>query len=181
MGHLRVPTQQLSDQDNRVQYGPLELQASGWSIAQKARQQLAIGNARARASKLLELAGGDPVRITAQLVGEAAGGGDEFARSLIEQTCTYLAEAICHLIALLCPRRIVIGGGVSLMGERVLFQPLRARLPSACFGRLPAVTRSFPPRWVKRSWFTGHWPWLAGIWPARLRPGSTRCYSLGEL
>jgi glucokinase len=36
-----------------------------------------------------------------------------------------LADAICHVIALLCPRRIVIGGGVSLMGEELLFKPLR--------------------------------------------------------
>ena len=29
------------------------------------------------------------------------------------------------MIALLCPRRIVIGGGVSLIGEELLFRPLR--------------------------------------------------------
>ena len=32
-----------------------------------------------------------------------------------------LAEAICHVIALTAPRRIVIGGGVAGMGEEVCF------------------------------------------------------------
>jgi glucokinase len=133
VGHLRVPAPQLSEPDGQIQYGPLELQASGWSIAQRARQELATRAAREQARTLLDLAGDDPLQITTQLVGEAAGRDDEFARSLIEQTCTYLAEAICHIIALLCPRRIVIGGGVSLMGERVLFQPLRALVAERVF------------------------------------------------
>ena len=45
----------------------------------------------------------------------------------------YLAEAICHVIALLCPRRIVIGGGVSLMGEELLFKPLRRMVAERVF------------------------------------------------
>ena len=32
---------------------------------------------------------------------------------------------LCQVIALVCPRRIVIGGGVSLMGEDLFFAPLR--------------------------------------------------------
>ena len=44
---------------------------------------------------------------------------------------TTLAEGICHVIALLCPRRIVIGGGVSLIGEERFFGPLAAWLLSA--------------------------------------------------
>jgi glucokinase len=39
-----------------------------------------------------------------------------------------LTEAIQQVIKLLCPRRIVIGGGVSLAGDDVFFAPLRKRL-----------------------------------------------------
>jgi glucokinase len=45
----------------------------------------------------------------------------------------YLAKAICHVIALLCPQRIVIGGGVSLMGEKLLFEPLRRLVAERVF------------------------------------------------
>ena len=44
-----------------------------------------------------------------------------------------LANAICHVIALLSPRRFVIGGGVSLIGEKVLFEPLRRLVAEQVF------------------------------------------------
>jgi glucokinase len=44
-----------------------------------------------------------------------------------------LADAICHVIALLCPRRIVLGGGVSLMGEKRLFEPPRKPVAERVF------------------------------------------------
>jgi glucokinase len=131
IGHLRVPTECL--REDQFEYQPLELQASGWSIAQRARKRMLNPSARQRASKLLDLAGGDPERITAQLVGEAAGLGDEIARSLMAETCACMAEAICQVIALLCPRRVVIGGGVSLLGDPLLFQPLRALVAERVF------------------------------------------------
>jgi len=46
---------------------------------------------------------------------------------------SHLADAVCHVIALLCPRRIVIGGGVSLMGEELLFKPLREMVAERVF------------------------------------------------
>jgi glucokinase len=66
-------------------------------------------------------------------VAAAAAAGDPAARAVIAAAYEHLAEAICHAIALLCPRRIVIGGGVSLMGEEVFFQPLRARVAERVF------------------------------------------------
>ena len=40
---------------------------------------------------------------------------------------------MAQVIALLCPRRIVIGGGVSMMGEQVLFEPLRELVAAQVF------------------------------------------------
>jgi glucokinase len=131
IGHLRVPVSCV--RESEFGYQPLELQASGWSIAQRARKKLLDPSVRDRAKKMLDLAGGNPDRLTGQLVGEAAALGDEVARSLMEETCTYLAEAICHVIALLCPRRIVVGGGVSLLGDMLLFEPLRAKVAERVF------------------------------------------------
>jgi glucokinase len=86
---------------------PLELVASGWAI---------------------DRAAGRP----GSEVAAAAKAGDTAALAVLDRACDYLAEALCHVIALLCPRRIVIGGGVSLMGD-VLFDPLRRKVAERVF------------------------------------------------
>lgn len=72
--------------------------------------------------------------------------GDGAIQSFLNERWRYLAEAINHVITLVCPSRIIIGGGVSLMGEEVLFRPLRefvaahAFAPFAnCYEIVPAV------------------------------------------
>jgi glucokinase len=87
---------------------PLEQVASGWAI---------------------DRAAGRP----AQDVAGAAERGDAAARDVLDSALNHLAEAICHVIALVCPRRIVIGGGVSLMGEEVFFRPLRQKVSERVF------------------------------------------------
>ncbi|HEV8060550.1 MAG TPA: ROK family protein, partial [Gemmataceae bacterium] len=84
--------------------------------------------------------------LTVAHVGAAARAGNSFARDILEPSWDALAEALCHVVALLCPRRIVIGGGVALLGEDVLFDPLRERVkqrvfaPFAdCFDIVPAA------------------------------------------
>ena len=86
---------------------PLELVASGWAIDRAACQP------------------------AAEVAAEAAS-GDRAAHAILDKACDYLAEALCHVIALLCPQRIVIGGGVSLMGD-VLFEPLRRKVAERAF------------------------------------------------
>jgi glucokinase len=41
---------------------------------------------------------------------------------------------------LLCPRRIVIGGGVSLLGEKLLFEPLREMVAKRVFAPFAGLT-----------------------------------------
>jgi glucokinase len=126
IGHLRVPVQAPAG----IWRTTVEDTASGWGIEEEARLQ--AEDARwARA--LLRLAGGRREDITARHVGHAAELGDEFAWAILNPAWDALAEGICHIIALLCPRRIVIGGGVSLMGERVLLAPLRKRVAERVF------------------------------------------------
>ena len=54
--------------------------------------------------------------IDARVVYAAAEQGDETAVRILEETCQVLGLAIGNVTALLHPHRIVIGGGVSLMG-----------------------------------------------------------------
>jgi glucokinase len=110
---------------------PVELEASGWAIQERARA--AVAREPARSATLLRLADGDKSRITTQHVAEAARHADPLASEILEHALAALAEVICDMIALLCPRRIVIGGGVSLMGEELFFRPLRAQVAASVF------------------------------------------------
>src|SRR5205823_13285352 len=66
-------------------------------------------------------------------VADVASLGDFLPLSVLRKAHSHVADAICHVIALLCPRRIVIGGGVSLMGEKLLFEPLRKMVAERVF------------------------------------------------
>jgi glucokinase len=94
---------------------PLEERASGWALGRWWKH-----------SKL-------PAEHSAQDLAALARQGDHEARDILHSAWGTLAEAICHVIALLCPRRIVIGGGVSLMGEKLLFEPLRRMVAERVF------------------------------------------------
>jgi glucokinase len=141
IGHLRLLAKH-SDESEPLEYQILEHLASGWAIDQRAHRF-----ARLNAEHdllMVRLAGGDPSRVTSREVGEAIRQGDRIARDLLETPLAHLADAICHVIALLCPRRIVIGGGVSLMGEQALFMPLRRLVAERVFNPFAGLTDIVP-------------------------------------
>jgi glucokinase len=139
IGHLRVL-------DSRRRSGPvmspLEDVASGWAIAKHARHLLSEGEGRS--SLLWKLADGDLGRVTAELIGAAAKQEDSFSRTRLSEALAGLAEAICSVIALLCPTRIVIGGGVSLLGEAFFFEPLREIVAERVFKPFAGLTDIVP-------------------------------------
>jgi len=113
----------------RVEDGALTLEelSSGWGIQRQALE--VFGEARQAP---------DVIR--------AAVAGDRKASDILHRSWNALAEALCQVIVLLCPRRIIIGGGVSLIGEELLFEPLRRLVaqrvfkPFAdCYDIVPAV------------------------------------------
>jgi glucokinase len=126
IGHLRVAVHATAG----IRYSILEEVASGWAIQQWAREE---AKTNPGAVGLLRLVDGGVERLTATHVARAAAAGDTFAWYILFRAWEALAQAICHVITLLCPRRIVIGGGVSLMGESVLFEPLRQLVAERCF------------------------------------------------
>src|SRR5207245_696685 len=52
IGHLRVPARPRVEAETRIDYGSLELQASGWAIAQRARSELLGRHIKEPVSKL---------------------------------------------------------------------------------------------------------------------------------
>jgi glucokinase len=103
--------------------GCFEAWASGTALGRMARDQ-APGH---RDSLVLELAGGDPGRITGASVGAAADQGDDFALQLLSELGKRLGVGISGLARAFDPEAIVVGGGVSEEGERLL-EPARAEL-----------------------------------------------------
>ena len=137
VGHLAITA---PDHDGTLRRAPLELWASGWAIQNHARDHLAAG----AASLALDLAGGDVARVTTQHVAAAAARGDALANACLARARAALAEAICHVITLLCPRRIILGGGVSLIGDALLFDPLRALVAERVFRPFAGLTQILP-------------------------------------
>jgi glucokinase len=112
-GHLRL-------------HGPeriLEDDCAGWSLDREIRAAVEA----APDSPLAKLVAADPGG-EARHLAAALAAGDAFARGLVEKLAGNLANALGVVTQLLHPEVIVIGGGVSLIGE-----PLRAavaeRLP----------------------------------------------------
>ncbi|HEY7040157.1 MAG TPA: ROK family protein [Methylomirabilota bacterium] len=89
--------------------GCLATYVAGGMIADRARER----QARFPTSTLVTRAGGDPARIGAPLLFQAAAEGDPLARAVVDDACEALATGIGALVNLLNPEIIVITGGVA--------------------------------------------------------------------
>jgi glucokinase len=89
--------------------GCLTAYLGGGLVPERARERLA----RYPESAVLARAGGDPTRIDAPGLFEAAAAGDPLAREVVDEACEALAIGIGTLVNLLNPEVIVITGGVA--------------------------------------------------------------------
>ncbi|MCA9024023.1 MAG: ROK family protein [Planctomycetaceae bacterium] len=134
IGHLRPG---LPADDS---HATVESLASGWGIAATARAALQDAPTRiqdrlmphgrpslvdADRADLLERCGGDVASLTTLMVGKAAAAGNQGARAIIRTGTDALGWAVAQMIALVAPEVVVIGGGVSLMGEELFLNPVR--------------------------------------------------------
>ena len=118
--------------------GCIEALASGTAMARRARELLGEN----RGSKLLSLAAG-PEQITAETIARAAASGDALASRLIEETGELLGVWLGTVISLLDPDVVVIGGGVSKIGEP-LFKTIRETAPRRSINPFAAQTPIVP-------------------------------------
>ena len=71
--------------------------------------------------------------LTARDVFDLADGGDAAAQAVIDRWCVYVAAGMTDLVNSLAPEMILIGGGISRQGERLL-APVRRYVAANCFG-----------------------------------------------
>lgn len=122
IGHLR-PGLEATDSHTTV-----ESLAAGPGIAVAMRRELR-----------------DPAReITGRQVADLAAAGDEVAIRVLRGATQALGWAIAQVITLVAPSVVVVGGGVSLSGEKLFFQPLREQVAKYVFPPLGGTYRVVP-------------------------------------
>ncbi|MFO1475243.1 MAG: ROK family protein [Verrucomicrobiota bacterium] len=94
----------------------LESRCSGWAVDAKVRAA-AAGNPRSVLAGKVGLSDGTGSRSLAAAIQE----GDPVARRILEETAADLAYGLSHVVHLLHPEILILGGGLSMVGE-----PLRA-------------------------------------------------------
>ncbi len=111
IGHVRL------DREGTI----LESRCSGWAVDAKIRELKTI----------------DPTSVLAKLAGHSSGGearhlaealrqGDRAAKRILTETAEDLAFGLSHVVHLFHPEVLILGGGLSLLGE-----PLRAAVENA--------------------------------------------------
>jgi len=108
--------------------GCFEALASGTALEREAKAKIAEG-ARTSIPKYAKESGS---RISAKSVYLAAQDGDKLANELIAQLGYYLGVGLANLINIFNPQLVVIGGGVSRMGE-MLLKPARKTVRERAF------------------------------------------------
>jgi glucokinase len=114
IGHMTIDTN--GPNCNCGNTGCWETLASGTALAREAKRRIEEG---AR-TLILEYAGGNIEKVNAEIVHKAAQQGDTLANELIAQTSYYIGVGLTNLINIFNPELIVIGGGLSNIGDMLL-------------------------------------------------------------
>jgi glucokinase len=93
---------------------------------------------------LVARAGGDAEQLTAKDVAQAAAEGNAIAAEVLDHACQALGWAIAQAITLAAPEVVVVGWGVSLIGEQFFFAPLRSEVARYVFPPLAGSFRLVP-------------------------------------
>jgi glucokinase len=126
IGHLRPG---LSAIDS---HATVESRAAGPGIVATVRRMMPDA-ARADVDDLNLRTGEDLELLTAKIVGEAAAAGNRLALDGLNESLNVLGWAIAQVVTLISPAAVVIGGGVSLLGEGLFFAPVRAAVDRYVF------------------------------------------------
>lgn len=138
IGHLR-PGLAATDSHDTV-----ESRAAGPGLAAAARHLCASASDTAAREELLRLCQGDLSALTGKQVGDLALVGNSIARTALSQALQTLGWAIAQVLTIASTEVVVVGGGVSLLGEAHFFEPLRAAVAQYVFPPLANSYRIVP-------------------------------------
>jgi len=137
IGHMTIADDgPLCNCGNR---GCWETLASGTALAREAREWIEQGTR----TSILDYAGGMLDKVTAEVVQKAAQAGDDLAKELITRTGCYIGVGLASLINIFNPELIVIGGGLSHMGD-LLLEPAYQVAEDRAFGESYRAVRFAP-------------------------------------
>ncbi|MDO5143863.1 MAG: ROK family glucokinase [bacterium] len=105
-------------------HGCLERYCSATAVIRMARQQIQV----TPYSSMMIACEGDPSKLNAKMVFDAAREGDAAAVKVFRRYVCYLSQAIANVINFLDPELVVLGGGLSKAGA-FLLDAVRAEVP----------------------------------------------------
>lgn len=138
IGHLRPGL------DCRDTHDTVESRTAGPGIEQAARRWVAEHADERDAEDLLNRAQRDIQQLSSRLVATAASAGNVAAREVYGRAVEVLGWAIAQVGTLIAPDVVVVGGGVSLAGEELFFEPLRAAVDRYLFPPLRGAFEVVP-------------------------------------
>jgi len=144
IGHLRPGPLATSSE------ATVESIASGWGIVAATRKQLLPEATDEESvsdedrSDLLSRCQSQLDTLTAEQIAEAAAAGNQLATDILLQAVRVLGWGIAQVITLQAPEIVVVGGGVSLIGEERFFKPLREFVDQYVFPPLRETYRIAP-------------------------------------
>jgi len=119
--------------------GCLEVLASGKAVASDAKRRIKEGEK----SQITDIVSGDLEAITAEKIALAAQDGNRLALEIISRAAGYLGVGMVNLVNIFNPEMIIVGGGLSKMGELLLAparEVVRERAFPLCAGAVRIVT-----------------------------------------
>jgi glucokinase len=125
-GHMQVVPDGVPCQCGRR--GCWEQYSSGSALVRYARARLG-----SEPTMLTDLCEGDPDRLTGPIVSAAAADGDLVSRAAFTSVGRWLGVGLANLVAAFDPGLLVVGGGVSAAGDRLL-EPAREWLARTLVG-----------------------------------------------
>lgn len=113
----------------------VEQRCSGWAVDRRIREAVAL-----HPGSPLALLAADAGRGESRFLAPALAAGDPLAQAILSELADHLGFALSHVTHLMHPERIVIGGGLALVGE-----PLRMAVAEALKPYLMEVFQPGPP------------------------------------
>jgi glucokinase len=107
-------------------------------------QRAAVPFSGRDARDLLDRCGGNLDRLNTKIIADAAQAGNRLAAAEFDRACRTIGWALAQVITVLAPSVVVMGGGVSLVGEDLFFAPLRSYAAQYVFPALAGTYEIVP-------------------------------------